>query len=340
MKRKIAAILAADVVGYSKLIAEDEEETLRRLETCRSVFSDFVTRYGGRIFNTAGDAVLAEFPSSVEAVRCAVDVQESFRTRNLAYPASRQMSFRIGITVGDVVEREGDLLGDGVNIAARLEGVASPGGICISHSVYEQVANKLSIRFQDIGDQHVKNIPNAIHAYTTALDDSNDNKRNDAARFSASHRRMLIVALATGTAACAILVVLLLPNLAVTSTHIGLDTSRGQRQAASSVVKVKSGSFDGLWNVSLSGNESCAYPNLHFRISVVNGEVQRSYPDAGKVDNAGNFEFSFPAKANPRIIARFAGKLTGDAGDGTYDARPSDCAGRLHLTRAGASGSN
>jgi class 3 adenylate cyclase len=165
MKRKIAAIFAADVAGYSRLVAEDEEETLRRLASYRSVMDDFIGRAGGRIFNTAGDAVLAEFSSAVEAVRCAIDIQESLRTRNLAYPASRQMSFRIGITIGDVVERDGDLLGDGVNIAARLEGIAPVGGICISRSVHEQVANKLSVHFADIGEQQVKNIPTPVHAY-------------------------------------------------------------------------------------------------------------------------------------------------------------------------------
>jgi len=169
MKRKIAAIMAADIAGYAKLVAEDEEETLRRLESYRAVFQDFVARSAGRIFNTAGDAVLAEFPSAVEAVRCAIDVQESLRTRNLGYPASRQMSFRIGITIGDVVERDGDLLGDGVNVAARLEGLAQPGGLCVSRTVYEQVANKLSVDFVDIGEQEVKNLPLPIHAYVLAL---------------------------------------------------------------------------------------------------------------------------------------------------------------------------
>ncbi len=169
MKRKIAAIFAADIAGYSKLVAEDEEETLRRLASYRSVMDDFIARAGGRIFNTAGDAVLAEFSSAVEAVRCAIDIQESLRTRNMAYPASRQMSFRIGITVGDVVERDGDLLGDGVNIAARLEGIAPVGGICISRTVHEQVANKLSVQFADIGEQQVKNIPNPVHAYHISM---------------------------------------------------------------------------------------------------------------------------------------------------------------------------
>jgi adenylate cyclase len=169
MKRKIAAIFAADIAGYSRLVAEDEEETLRRLASYRQVTDDFIAKSGGRIFNTAGDAVLAEFPSAVEAVRCAIDIQESLRTRNMAYPPSRQMSFRIGITIGDVVERDGDLLGDGVNIAARLEGLAEVGGICVSRSVHEQVANKLSVQFADIGAQEVKNIPTPVHAYMVAM---------------------------------------------------------------------------------------------------------------------------------------------------------------------------
>ncbi|RXH21077.1 adenylate/guanylate cyclase domain-containing protein [Bradyrhizobium zhanjiangense] len=169
MKRKIAAIFAADIAGYSRLVAEDEEETLRRLASYREVVDDFIAKSGGRIFNTAGDAVLAEFPSAVDAVRCAIDIQESLRTRNMAYPPSRQMSFRIGITIGDVVERDGDLLGDGVNIAARLEGLAEVGGICVSRAVHEQVANKLSVQFADIGAQEVKNIPTPVHAYMVAM---------------------------------------------------------------------------------------------------------------------------------------------------------------------------
>src|ERR1700710_2703620 len=169
MKRKIAAIFAADIAGYSRLVAEDEEETLRRMASYRQVTDDFIAKCGGRIFNTAGDAVLAEFPSAVEAVRCAIDIQESLRTRNMAYPPSRQMSFRIGITIGDVVERDGDLLGDGVNIAARLEGLAEVGGICVSRAVHEQVANKLSVQFADIGAQEVKNIPTPVHAFMVAM---------------------------------------------------------------------------------------------------------------------------------------------------------------------------
>ena len=168
MKRKIAAILAADVAGYSRLVAEAEEETLTRLGGYREVFDDFVRRAGGRIFNTAGDSVMCEFDSAVDAVRCAIDIQELLRTRNRALPPGRRLEFRIGITIGDVVERGGDLLGDGVNIAARLESLAEPGGICVSRSVHEAVANKVSVPFRDIGERQVKNIPNRVHAFVVA----------------------------------------------------------------------------------------------------------------------------------------------------------------------------
>ena len=217
MKRKIAAILAADIAGYSKLVAEDEEETLRRLESYRAVFADFVTRFSGRIFNTAGDAILAEFPSAVDAVRCAIDVQESLRTRNLAYPASRQMSFRIGITIGDVVERDGDLLGDGVNIASRLSGLAQPGGLCVARTVYEQVANKLSVDFVDIGEQEVKNIPTPIHVYALALGGAGPRFR--ALAMAGKKRASLIWAVAITAASLAAVVVAGL--LYATARHAG-----------------------------------------------------------------------------------------------------------------------
>jgi len=167
LKRKIAVIMAADVVGYSRLVAHDEDGTLRRLMDYRQIFEDFVGRGGGRIFNTAGDAVLAEFDSAVEAIRASMDIQEALKTRNAELPDERRMIFRIGISLGDVVQRDGDLLGDGVNIAARLQALAAPGGICVSRSVQEQVVNKVAIVFQDIGEQSVKNIPRPVYAYVT-----------------------------------------------------------------------------------------------------------------------------------------------------------------------------
>jgi adenylate cyclase len=210
VKRKISAILAADIAGYSRLVAQDEEDTLARLATYRAVFDDFVARWGGRIFSTAGDAVLAEFPSSVDALRCALDVQESIRTHNLAQVAERRMLYRIGVTVADVVERDGDLLGDGVNIAARLGGIAVPGGICVSRAVYEQVGNKISVKFEDLGQQQVKNIPTAIHAYGIAPHPG----AVDVQASAAKHRTRRLAALGLAAAVAAVLGVIALQTSA------------------------------------------------------------------------------------------------------------------------------
>jgi class 3 adenylate cyclase len=164
VKRKIAAILAADVYGYSRMMAEDEEGVLRRLAACRAIFDEFVKKSGGRIFNTAGDSVMCEFESAVEAVRCAVDIQEALRTRAQDIEPAKRLLFRMGISIGDVVERNGDLLGDGVNVAARLESLAEPGGIVVSRSVHEAVANKVSVGFHDMGAREVKNLA-PVHAF-------------------------------------------------------------------------------------------------------------------------------------------------------------------------------
>lgn len=168
LKRKIAAILAADVSGYSRLIAQDEERTLHALAEARQIFDRFVRRGGGRIFNTAGDSVMCEFDSAVEAVRVALRIQEELGRFNEEFSGDRKLQFRIGITIGDVVERGDDLLGDGVNIAARLEGISPPGGICISRSVHEAVANKVQADFQDLGARPLKNIAQPVHAFIVA----------------------------------------------------------------------------------------------------------------------------------------------------------------------------
>jgi|SRR5579871_4346447 len=168
MKRKISALLAADIVKYSRLVADDEEETVHRLADYRVVFEEVTSRHGGRIVNMVGDAVLADFGSSVDAVRCALDVQTAIAEHNRAFPDERRMQVRIGVTLADIMDKEGELFGDGVNIAARLESLAPPGGICVSQTVREQVSGKLPVTFDDIGPQRVKNIPNPIRAYVFA----------------------------------------------------------------------------------------------------------------------------------------------------------------------------
>jgi formylglycine-generating enzyme required for sulfatase activity/class 3 adenylate cyclase len=174
IKRKLATILVADIVGYSRLTANDEDWTIRALGDFRKIVDDIIARHDGRIFSTGGDSVLAEFASPVEAVRCAVDFQEASRSRNLLQPRDRQLRYRIGINLGDVMVRGNDLLGDGVNVAARLEGIAEPGGICVSASVWDQINGKLSIGYVDIGEQSVKNIPRPIRAYHLRVDGGSD----------------------------------------------------------------------------------------------------------------------------------------------------------------------
>jgi adenylate cyclase len=165
IKRKLTTILAADVAGYSRMMSDDEEATLRTLKGHREIIDGLISKHHGSIFNTAGDSVLAEFGSTVEAVRCAISMQEELRVQNAEMSDERQMLFRIGVNVGDVMVEEDNLYGDGVNVAARLEGVAEPGGICISGSAFDQVKDKLSIGFEDIGPQKVKNIAQPIPAF-------------------------------------------------------------------------------------------------------------------------------------------------------------------------------
>src|SRR5437762_2987857 len=165
VERKLAAIFAADIAGYSRLMAHDEVGTLTRLKACRVIIDGLIATHRGRIFNTAGDSVIADFASAVDAVACAVAVQNTIATEDLGGVAGAPMRFRIGVHVGDVMVDGANLLGDGVNIAARLEGLAEPGAICVSAVVRDQVGNKLAVGFTDLGEQQVKNIPQAIRAY-------------------------------------------------------------------------------------------------------------------------------------------------------------------------------
>ena len=166
LERKLATILSADVAEFSRLMGEDEEQTLRIFRGHKQVFESLVAMHRGRIFNTAGDAILAEFGSAVEAVRCATDIQAALRTRNDQLPPARQVRFRIGINLGDVMVHGQDLLGDGINVAARLQTAAEPGGICISGSVHDQIRNKLSLSFQSLGEMNFKNIQQPVRTFS------------------------------------------------------------------------------------------------------------------------------------------------------------------------------
>ena len=166
VERRLAAILAADVAGYSRLMGADEEGTLERLKALhRELVDPKIGEHHGRIVKTMGDGLLVEFPSVVEAVSCALAVQRAMAEGNAATSAERQIAFRIGVNLGDIIVEDGDIHGDGVNIAARLEGIAELGGICISEDAFRQVRGKVDAEFTDIGEQSLKNIARPMHVY-------------------------------------------------------------------------------------------------------------------------------------------------------------------------------
>src|ERR1700687_2321340 len=169
MERKLTAILCADVHGYSRLMGQDEEATLRSLSGHRKIIDALIEQHHGRFVNSAGDSVLAEFASVVEAVNCAVEIQTGLKAENANIPLERRMEFRIGVNLGDVMVEGEQIYGDGVNVAARLESLADPGGICISGFVHDHVKGKLALNYQDLGAKQVKNIARPVHVWRVLL---------------------------------------------------------------------------------------------------------------------------------------------------------------------------
>src|SRR6202795_229537 len=169
VERKLTAILCADVHGYSRLMGGDEEATLVTLTAHRKIIDGLIERHHGRFVNSAGDSVLAEFASVGEAVNCAVDIQTALKVENAKLPPERRMEFRIGVNLGDVMVEGDQIYGDGINVAARLESLADPGGICISGTVHEQVRDKLALGYKDSGEQTVKNIARPVHVWRVLL---------------------------------------------------------------------------------------------------------------------------------------------------------------------------
>src|ERR1700674_5132554 len=177
MERKLAAILCADVHGYSRLMGQDEEATLRTLTSHRKLIDSQIEQHHGRFVNSAGDSVLAEFASVVDAVNCAVEIQSGLNTENANLPPERRMEFRIGVNLGDVMVAGAQIYGGGVNVAARLESLADPGGICTSDTVHAQIKNKLALKYEDLGEQCVKNIAEAVRVFRVLLDGAAPSRR-------------------------------------------------------------------------------------------------------------------------------------------------------------------
>lgn len=170
VQRKLTSILCCDVAGYSRMMGDNPEDTLHTLTEYREVFSKKIGAYQGRVVNTPGDAILAEFGSVLDTISCAVEIQQELAERNGKLPKNRRMDFRIGINLGDVLVKQGDIFGDGVNVAARLESLAKPGGICISGKTHQEVKNRLPLYYEFMGERKVKNIVEPIEAYHVLTD--------------------------------------------------------------------------------------------------------------------------------------------------------------------------
>jgi len=170
VQRKLTAILSADVAGYSRLMRDDEISTVNTISTYRELMSALILQHQGRVVDTTGDNLLAEFSSVVDAVQSAVAIQKELKARNAKLPETRKMEFRIGINIGDVIQEGDRIYGDGVNIAARLEGLSDPGGICISRTAYDQIESKLPFGYEYLGEQTVKNINKPVYAYRVILE--------------------------------------------------------------------------------------------------------------------------------------------------------------------------
>jgi adenylate cyclase len=190
-KRKLTAILSADVAGYSRLMRDDEEDTVHTLYEYKEMIFILIERNQGRLVDSTGDNLLAEFSSVVDAVRCAVQIQEDLKEKNEKLPENRKIEFRIGINLGDVIQEGNRIYGDGVNVAARIESLANASGICISRSVYNQVKRKLNFKYEDIGEQEVKNIDEPVQVYKVLMESvSNEILRKDRLRESDAEAKM------------------------------------------------------------------------------------------------------------------------------------------------------
>jgi class 3 adenylate cyclase len=333
-QRRLTAIFAADVFGYSRLMAEDEEDALRTLKAHRVVIDHLITRHDGRIFSTAGDSVIAEFGSATEAVRCAITIQEELRVRNSQIDEKRRMEFRIGINVGDVMVDGDSLYGDGVNIAARLESIAAPGNICISGSVFTLVKNKLSYGFEDIGLQTMKNIPEPVLAFrlTPNLQPPRARKfQKRLAVFGGITLFMLLIGgVGTWVLSPSLFNVVISAKTEFPNGSSGDFGADGQRGVPANAAQTQL--FDGLWEFKLAGGQYCPIKSLTFQRTIVGGlVVSNDGRKLGSISKDGSFKFSNPSPTNPNIIVESQGSIDGETGQGSYAGVGTPCQGTYQI---------
>ena len=267
-KRKLTSILSADAVGYSRLMGDDEAATVRTLTSYRKAIAGIVQQFRGRIVDTPGDNILAEFPSIVDTVNCAVEIQRDLAKRNAELPDSRKMEFRIGINLGDIIEEEGRIYGDGVNIAARVESLAEPGGVSISGSAYDQISNKLGLEFENLGEHDVKNISTPIRIYRAIMVTDLPEK------FAAEKDRALPLPDK--------------PSIAVLPFNNMSDDSEQEYFSDGITEDIITALSRSPWLFVIARNSSFVYRNASIDVKQVSGELGVRYILEGSVRKAGN----------------------------------------------------
>jgi adenylate cyclase len=282
--RRLAAILAADVAGYSRLIGEDEEGTLARFGAHRRELIDpEIKGHHGRIVKTTGDGLLVEFASVVDALRCATAVQAGMAERNATIPAERRIEFRIGINVGDIVAEDGDIFGDGVNVAARLEALAEPGGICVSARVQEDAAGRLDLAFEDLGDQSLKNIARPVHVYRVGARASRPHAATDQVRGLKAHGTAAVLSVPETTLALPDK-----PSLAVLPFQ-NMSGDPEQEYFVDGMVEDITTAIARLpWLFVIARNSSFTYKGKAVDVKQVGRELGVRYVLEGSVRKAGN----------------------------------------------------
>ncbi|MCC6777197.1 MAG: adenylate/guanylate cyclase domain-containing protein [Hyphomicrobiales bacterium] len=344
--RRLTAILAADIAGYSTLMSADEVGTLSSLRAHQAVVLPMVAGYDGRIVDTAGDGILAEFPSVLNAVRCAVAIQDVMRERNASADPGGRMQYRMGVNQGDVLCDADRLYGDGVNIAARLESICEPGGIYVSGKVYDEIRTRCGLHFEDLGEQALRNIPAPLRVHRIVAPGAATTGKP--AR-PAPHRRIvftraaviaaligisggwwsLSVDLPSGSAAYAgptpALVTTSDRRLRPAATHPATAGLPDDLVAPSSA---EHHPYDGTWELVLTGGERCPVKSRTFRLVAQGGALLGPSGQAiGTVGGDGAVRFSVPTPVNPRVMVDFRGRLAGEVGSGTYRATVGLCEG-------------
>ncbi|WP_192361237.1 adenylate/guanylate cyclase domain-containing protein [Mesorhizobium mediterraneum] len=317
-QRKLVTILAADVASYSTHVERNEERALAQLAALRTQLDRIIENRGGRIANTAGDSVIAEFQSPVEAVKAAIEIQQAHRLHNENVRPEERLQFRVGINIGDVVvTKDGDLLGNGVNVASRLETFAEPGGICLSENVQQQIDGHISFPVTKIGEHYAKNMLKPIRVYSIA-----DGQRSHAS-YVGKRVRMLLRRPSTqigafGALALGTIAALYLNQSEITQAFFGKNLS----------------AFDGTWKVTRrASNAKCGWPELATYVSVSDGVVSS---DSMKGEVSRNGAVSITLTFIDRGIEGkniLNGSITGDWGTGEFVHIGGECAGIITLER-------